>query len=102
MAHARIRSVRFKDGSAKIHVIRRRDFKPEATKTALSVIEAMPDIAGIAIVVWSADGGSAANLRISPASKIPSILVPDFVRNRLLAERIEQWTLDSVFPERQE
>lgn len=54
------------------------------------------DFAGYAVVFWSSDGGSTADLRLGSNSKIPSILVPDFVRNRLLALQVERWTIDSV------
>jgi hypothetical protein len=54
------------------------------------------DIAGFAIVVWGSDLGSTAVSLLTPVNTIPSMLVPDFVRNRLLAQKIEEWTLDSV------
>lgn len=53
------------------------------------------DIAGFAFVVWGADMRSIAELQVWENS-IPSAVVPDFVRNRLLAERIESWALESL------
>jgi hypothetical protein len=58
-----------------------------------------PKVCGFALVVWGEDGRSTADLGThTPESGmvIPEILVPDFVRNRLLACKIEDWTLDSV------
>lgn len=55
-----------------------------------------PAIAGFALVVWSPDGTSTCMSRINESNMIPSILVPDFVRNRLLADRIERWTIDTI------
>lgn len=53
------------------------------------------DLAGYAVMAWTKDGTStcdSANL----AGNIPTILIPDFVRNRLLAHRIEEWTLEEI------
>jgi hypothetical protein len=50
-------------------------------------------LAGYAVMAWDKDGVStidAANF----GSCIPNILIPDFVRNRLLAHRIEEWVLE--------
>lgn len=103
MAHARIRSVRFKNGGAEIRILRRPEVRALAKKSALSCIDALNgDVAGMAIVVWSADGGSTATMRVGTASPIPSILVSDFVRNRLLAEVVTDWTLDSMAPPKPE
>jgi hypothetical protein len=46
---------------------------------------------GFAMVMWNADGASDAVGRAYPGSNIPTILIPDFARNRLLARRIEEW-----------
>lgn len=55
------------------------------------------DLAGIAIVVWGSDNASTCYSGIGDGkNQIPSILIPDFVRNRLLAERIEKWTLATI------
>lgn len=56
------------------------------------------DICGFAIVVWGSDTRSTADLgaKLQAGSVIPEILIPDFVRNRLLAVKIEQWTVDAV------
>ena len=54
------------------------------------------DVAGAAFVVWSADNGSSAMMFAGADSRIPSILIPDFVRNRLLAVKIIDWTKDDI------
>lgn len=48
-------------------------------------------VVGFAMVMWSSDGSSDAACRAYPGSNIPSIAVPDFVRNRLLASKISEW-----------
>lgn len=53
------------------------------------------DIAGMAFVVWGSDMQSTADMKVF-GNPIPTMLVPDFVRNRLLAERIETWTLEAL------
>lgn len=53
-------------------------------------------IAGFAFVVWDVDGTSTCIASVNDGSTIPAILVPDFVRNRLLPDRIERWTIDTV------
>lgn len=99
VARIRIRSVKFKSGG-EIRLLRLPD--PEdarrfAENRAKKVIDAYQGlVAGFAFVVWGADGGSTALVSVNEASNIPSIMVPDFVRNRLLAERIEAWTLDTL------
>ena len=54
------------------------------------------DFAGYAIVVWAPNSDSTASARSGQDSRIPTIMVPDFVRNRLLAERIEEWSVRAV------
>jgi hypothetical protein len=53
------------------------------------------DIAGFAFVAWGSDMRSVAELQVWENS-IPSAVVPDFVYNRLFAERIESWTLETL------
>lgn len=62
---------------------------------ARATIEAAEDIGGFALVIWDPSGSSVACMDVT-RSNIPSILVPDFVRNRLLAYRIEGWTMETV------
>lgn len=95
----RLRSIRFKDGRAPLRILR--DPRAEARRSFIaSANDAFcthpDDCAGFALVIWGADGTSTAACQIARSNSIPSILVPDFVRNRLLAQRIESWTLDSV------
>jgi hypothetical protein len=57
------------------------------------------NVAGFAFVVWDGEGGSTAGMElytVEGGKTIPGVLVPDFVRNRLLAGKIEQWTLNTI------
>lgn len=98
VARLRVRSVRFKDGGASLTVLRTKlpDMRALLRTTCGEVLEGQSNVVGFTIVAWGADGGSTAATRVSDGSSIPSILVPDFVRNRLLAERIEMWTIDGL------
>lgn len=99
----RLRRIRFKDGRT-IDVLRPkktddtvlRERFAVATKYAMEPTE--HPLAGYALVVWQTDGTSTAFLQSD--GKIPSILVPDFVRNRLLAMRIEDWTIETINDQR--
>lgn len=53
-------------------------------------------IVGFAFVIWGDDNGSVAIGENFDGNRIPAILVPDFVRNRLLARQIEKWTLEDL------
>lgn len=94
-----MRRVRFKDGRPDLHVLNsptkqsdRADIEWHIKRT----LDAHDDrIAGYAIVVWAPDGASTADIR-STGNTVPGIMVPDFVRNRLLAEKIEQWTIKDL------
>lgn len=92
----RLRSVRFKNGGyiRKLNGPSRDDDVRFAKKRFGQLLDAYPDpIAGFAVVVWGPDNGSVAILSVNKRSKIPSIMVPDFVRNRLLADQIETWAI---------
>jgi hypothetical protein len=74
---------------------------PERTRHAImSEVRSMLDglsendrpVVGFAMVMWNADGTSNAACKAYPGSSIPSIAIPDFARNRLLAEKIEEWS----------
>ena len=60
------------------------------------------DIRGFALVVWAKDGMSTADfghqaLKDGETGPImPDILIPDFVRARLLALKIEEWAVDTI------
>lgn len=97
-SHLRLRSIKFKDGR-KIEVLRRdaRHFKADCLHYCKETIEAQgEDFVGFALVAWGADLSSTSECKVSQGSRIPTILVPDFVRNRLLAERIEEWTVEGL------
>lgn len=49
-------------------------------------------VVGFAMVMWDSENASNAACKAYPGSSIPSIAVPDFVRNRLLAQKIEDWS----------
>ncbi len=53
---------------------------------------------GFAFVIWAEDGLSAADMGGNDKNRIPGILIPDFARNRLLAEKIEEWTMSNFAP----
>ena len=102
-ARIRLRSIRYKDGRAQLRVLyppEPFDYSADAAKRCQATIQALADegsnIAGYALVVWAGCGKSAVSFAANDASAIPSILIPDFVRNRLLAERIESWTLSGM------
>jgi hypothetical protein len=48
-------------------------------------------IVGYAVVLWDSDLGSTASLRAGQGSTIPSIAMPEFVKQRLLAAKIAEW-----------
>lgn len=50
------------------------------------------DIAGMAFVVWASDNGSTASLRGGPSSSVPIIAMPEFIKQRLIAEKIDDWS----------
>lgn len=54
------------------------------------------ELAGYAFVTWGPDGGSTCTQWVGPGSTIPTILIPDFVRNRLLAATAVSWTIQDV------
>lgn len=94
----KLHSVRWKSGGTLVPVNTPKcDLRWMAEKTIRDVIKGpgVP-IAGFALVAWQADYTSIAVCKVGGASSIPTILVPDFVRNRLLAQRIEAWTIDTI------
>lgn len=74
---------------------------PERTRAAImnetrNMIDGMSadgrPVVGFALVMWDSEGRSDAACRAYPGSDIPSIAIPDFARNRLLAEKIGEWS----------
>lgn len=93
----RIGRVRMKDSG--FEIVRLHD-GPERTRRAIlretrEMLDDMTEdgqpVVGFAMVMWNSNGASSAVCRAYPGSCIPSIAVPDFVRNRLLASKIEEW-----------
>jgi hypothetical protein len=103
MSIARTRVRRYRPHGSALWVIcmgnqeeEKREFVEQCVMRALERHETGGRLGGFAFMVWDTDGSStvdAANMD----GTIPTILIPDFVRNRLLAARIEQWTLDTLY-----
>lgn len=95
----RLRRIRFKDGRT-LDVLRPKAKEADkmhaiyAKHGAECVSDFGPNLSGISLVTWGKDGSSTCMLLSD--GQIPGILVPDFVRNRLLAKKIEDWTIDTV------
>lgn len=93
----RLRSVRLKSGGAAFHIMRTPTAEQDRANVEYWVKHTLDAhdarICGMALVVWDQDCASTATLRANPGSPIPGALIPDFVRNRLLAEKIEEWTI---------
>lgn len=94
----RIRSVKFKNGG-EIRVLKHevsadRAIIERRVRECLDNKDGEP--VGFAFIVWSEDGISCCASGHTEKSKIPHILIPDFIRNRLLADQIEDWALDEV------
>lgn len=95
----RLRRVRFKDGRT-IEVFRPKpdpcefpnDYIIGEVEECLAVQS--DNTAGFAFICWSKDGASTCQIKTD--GSIPSIYVPDFLRNRLLAHQIEKWTIQEI------
>ena len=51
---------------------------------------------GCVFVMWNGDGSSVCNTFVKDGSRIPPVLVPDFVRNLLMEARFEKWAAESA------
>lgn len=97
----RLRRIRFKDGRT-VEVLRPKSGNAELlrqsyAKNAPAVAApyfADGTISGYAIVVWGSDGKTSSVANTD--GRIPGILIPDLVRNKLIADKIEEWTIDTV------
>lgn len=98
----RLHSVRFKDGRAPIEVIRPRYSTASVAEKLATASGRMIECLGSAVpvgyvlVCWEANGQIRSMRMGSNGNPIPSILVPDFVRNALLADTTEDWTIDAI------
>lgn len=95
----KLRSIRFKNGGEiRLLPIPASDLEPAYAKERIGrVVDALAGpVAGFAIVAWGPDGKSTALMHTTKASLMPSMMIPEFVRNRLLADQIERWTIESV------
>ena len=95
-AGCRIRSVRDKASGFVLHLL-----KPQTERARASFLRDVRDmvdrfhrdgspIVGYAVVIWGADGASMAALRAGEGSSIPSIAMPEFIKNRLIAAKIDE------------
>lgn len=92
----RLRSVKFKSGG-EVRLLNTNidERRKEIERHCREVIDIQEKIEGFAIVAWDKDGKStcyAANYE----SPIPHILIPEFVKSRLLAHRIELWVMEDI------
>lgn len=93
----RIKSIRPKNGSAKVII-----FPDSSVKDRIGCLRRVRDIldnlsapmAGAAFVVWDANLQSGGFIAASARSRIPSIAMPEFIKNRLIAAKIEEWGND--------
>jgi hypothetical protein len=95
-ARVRIGKVRLKNGPVIVRLPspgdRRRKEIEEIFRRALD--DHGEEIAGFALVVWDNQLNSIASMKNS--NQIPGSLVPDYVRNRLLAEKIIDWAVERI------
>lgn len=91
----RIRSIRPKDGSAKILVM-----PDHATEDRIACLRRVREIldqqgrslAGVAFVAWDSNMCSSAFIAAASHSRIPVMAMPEFIKNRLIAAKIEEWS----------
>ena len=95
-ARTRIGKITLKAGGSLALLRQPRDLDREVIERKVrEVLDAHHnDFDGFAFVVWGRDNQS--TCFSVGSTKIPSIMVPDFVRTRLLADRIENWAVDTT------
>lgn len=92
----RVRRVRMKSGGS-IELLRPAEKDPDreqierAIENVLDEHAITSDFSGFALVVWGDDLCSTGDCAVGARSVIPVIVVPDFVRNYLLAAKIRQF-----------
>ena len=72
--------------------------RAEAEQRIRRALDAMGDeaeLSGFVFMAWDKNISSVAFTAVHDGL-LPAILVPDFVRNRLLAQQIEKWTIDTI------
>lgn len=97
MNAVRIKSVTFKDSGLRVYpmpdpALRDRVWVMESVR---KVLNTHLRIAGFAFIAWEPDGSSACVMDARDISHIPTTLIPDFVRERLRAERMFKWMDDA-------
>lgn len=95
----RIRSIRPKDGSAEVRVLRPPTSLAERMSTCgARMVGCLGDepVVGYCLVAWHADGTAHVMKRSSNGNPIPLVLLPDFLRNLLLADIAGDWAVDEI------
>ena len=100
-ARTRIGKITLKSGGS-VRLLRdakddRRAFVEHKIRTVLD--SHGDDLAGFAFMVWAPDHRSTCFSSCNDTSDVPKIMIPDFVRNRLMAERIVDWSVSSTLQE---
>lgn len=82
----------------RLTVVRRQKTRKLIESRIKAVLDAQGEpIVGMAFVVWGPDGASTADVVASlPGNSIPSCLVPEFVKLRLLGEVVEGWAIKAL------
>lgn len=93
----RIRSVRFKSGG-EVRLLREVDYRERdyLMRDARTVLEDQKDLAGYAIVAWGQDMSSTTTAFAGPRSRIPTMMVPEFVKSELLSYRIKRRAVETM------
>lgn len=98
VARTAIRAVRFKRGG-EVRVLRPHVDKDHGAslKAIRAVIDQQgTDFAGYGFVAWGADGGSSCTWWQRNGYPIPTPLIPEFVKTRLVLGIGVRWTLEDV------
>ncbi len=102
MKTARVRISRYRPHGSHLWVVcleTNQDKIKKSMKNRIdSVVEMHTDsckVNGFVVMIWDNDGTSTCDA-VNFEGNIPGILIPDFVRNRLLAQKIETWTLETL------
>lgn len=96
-ARVAIRRVRFKSGGELRLMPDRRDAGRAKIESLIrEALDAQGEVVGFALVAWDTGTRSVSTSWSGASNPIPSVLMPDFVRNRLLAECIGTWTIDII------
>lgn len=98
-SHLRIRSIRPKDGSAEVRVLYSKD--PDISERVATCGPRMlasagtNQLVGYCLFAWRADGTAYSLRRAGNGNQIPAALLPDFIRNALLADTASDWAIEA-------